>query len=87
MENHNAHELSAAIERANNTYLNKEKYQKLRENAFRATMEGEIVCKAWLNEFCRLTDKNFVDQRIIDQQFAKFKNPWNTQYYQPISII
>jgi len=56
MEQHNHQQLSQAIERANNTYLNKEKYNKLRENAFRATMDGDIVCRAWLNEFCRLTD-------------------------------
>jgi hypothetical protein len=49
------------MERAMNTFVNKDKYHKLRENAFRATMDGEIVCKAWLNEFCRLTEKNFVD--------------------------
>jgi starch synthase len=67
MEHHNVHELSSAIERAIGTFLNKEKYNKLRECAFRATMEGEIVCKAWLTEFCRLTDKNYVDQRIIDE--------------------
>ena len=61
MDHHNHHELGQAIERAMNTFRNKDKYHKLRENAFRATMDGEIVCKAWLNEFCRLTEKNFVD--------------------------
>ena len=61
MDHHNHHELGQAIERAMNTFRNKDKYHKLRENAFRATMCGEIVCKAWLNEFCRLTEKNFVD--------------------------
>lgn len=50
-----------AIDRALNTFKSKEKYAKLRENAFRATMDGEIVCKAWLNEFCRLSAKTFVD--------------------------
>lgn len=65
-ENFNHNDFTSAIERAINTYKNKEKYLKLRENAFRATMDGEIVCKAWLAEFCRLSEKNFVDQRVID---------------------
>jgi len=36
-------------------------------------MDGEIVCKAWLAEFCKLSEKNFVDQRIIDQTTNMFK--------------
>ncbi len=72
-ENFNHNDFTSAIERAINTYKNKEKYLKLRENAFRATMDGEIVCKAWLAEFCRLSEKNFVDQRIIDQTTNMFK--------------
>lgn len=72
-ENFNHNDFTSAIERAINTYRNKEKYLKLRENAFRATMDGEIVCKAWLAEFCRLSEKNFVDQRIIDQTTNMFK--------------
>ena len=70
-----------------NTFRNKEKYHKLRENAFRATMDGEIVCKAWLNEFCRITDKNFVDQKIIDETKRMFTKSWSPSYYQPISLI
>ena len=65
-EHHNQHELAAAIERALSIFRVKEKYAKLRENAFRATMDGEVVCKAWLSEFCRLSEKNFVDTRKID---------------------
>jgi len=61
MEHHNSHELGMAMERAMNTFKDKKKYLKLRRNAFKQTMEGEIVCKAWLNEFCRLTGNNFVD--------------------------
>ena len=37
-----------AIERSLGVYVNKAKYLKLRQNAFNATMPGEIVCKAWL---------------------------------------
>jgi hypothetical protein len=48
------------------TYRNKQKYLKLRDNAFKATMEGEIVCKAWLNEFYRLKNKIFIDYRIVN---------------------
>jgi hypothetical protein len=87
MEEHNHHELGMAVERAINTFKNKEKYYKLRENAFRATMDGEVVCKAWLGEFCRLTEKNFVDQRIIDETKKTFATPWSASYYQPISLI
>ena len=64
-ENYNHNDFIQAIERAINTYRNKEKYLKLRENAFRATMEGEVVCKAWLAEFCRLSEKNSVDQKAL----------------------
>ena len=87
MEHHNQHELGMAVERAVNTFKNKEKYYKLRENAFRATMDGEVVCKAWLSEFCRLTEKNFVDKRIIDETKKTFTKPWNASYYQPVSLI
>jgi hypothetical protein len=76
-----------AIERAMNTFKNKEKYYKLRENAFRATMCGEVVCKAWLSEFCRLTEKNFVDKKIIDETKKTFTKPWSAACYQPLSLI
>ena len=54
-----------AIERAIGTFKNKQKYAKLRENAFRATMSGEIVCKAWLNEFYRLRNKVYFDWQAL----------------------
>jgi len=54
-----------AMERAMGTFQNKQKYFKLRDNAFKATMSGEIVCKAWLGEFYRLKGKKFYNQKII----------------------
>lgn len=51
-------------------------------------MEGEVVCKAWLSEFCRLSDKNFVDQRKIDHLTAQFSGvSWTPADYESISII
>jgi len=77
-DHHNHHELGQSIERAVNTFRNKEKYLKLRENAFRATMDGEIVCKAWLGEFCRLTENNFFDQKVIDSTKKQITQSWNS---------
>ena len=50
-----------AMERAMGTYQNKQKYAKLRENAFKGTMSGDTVCKAWLGEFYRLRGKIYCD--------------------------
>lgn len=49
-------------------------------------MCGEVVSKAWLNEFYRLKDKIFIDYRIVNNLTAKFP-PWRPQDYTPISII
>jgi len=54
------------------TYKNKTKYLKLRENAFKATMDGGIVCKAWLAEFYRLNDKKMIDYRIVKDLEKQF---------------
>jgi len=53
-EAHNGGDLISAIDRAVGTFKNKEKYSILRKNAFKATMPGETVSKAWLGEFFRL---------------------------------
>ena len=50
-------------------------------------MDGEVVCKAWLSELCRVTDKTFVEKRIIDETYEKFTKPWDSTSYRPISII
>lgn len=85
-ESHSAGDMIGAMERAIGTYLNKPKYLKLRENAFKATMDGEVVSKAWLGEFFRLKGKIFVDYTVIKKLDDKFQ-PWHPQDYQPISII
>jgi len=85
-ESHHAGDMIGAMERAVGTYRNKPKYLKLRENAFKATMDGEVVSKAWLGEFFRLKDKIFVDYTVIKELEGKFA-PWHPQEYTPISII
>jgi len=47
-ESHTTGDCIFAMERAVGTFKNKQKYLKLRENAFKATMDGEVVSKAWL---------------------------------------
>lgn len=85
-EKHVASDFIFAIERAVGTFKNKPKYLKLRQNAFKATMDGEIVCKAWLEEFYRLKGKIFTDFKIIKEQTDKFE-AWKASDYSPISII
>ena len=60
------------MERAVGTFRNKPKYAKLRENAFNATMDGEIVSKAWLGEFYRLRGKIFIDYTLIKELEKNF---------------
>jgi len=74
------------MDRAIGTYKNKAQYNKLRDNAFKATMDGEVVSKAWLNEFYRLRGKRFVDYTVINKLKKEFQ-PWSPQDYTPISII
>ena len=50
-------------------------------------MDGEVVCRAWLAEICRVTGKNFAEKRIIDETQAKFTKPWDSTSYRPTSII
>ena len=85
-EGHNVGDMVYAMERAVGTFKNKQKYLKLRKNAFKATMDGEVVSKAWLNEFYRLKEKIFIDYRIVKDNENKF-SPWSPQDYAPISII
>ena len=74
------------MERALVTFRNKPKYHKLRENAFKATMSGEVVCKAWLGEFYRLKGTKFMNQKIIKDLEKQFE-PWHPSDYTPVSII
>jgi len=66
-ESHANPDFIFAIERAVGTFRNKPKYLKLRENAFKATMDGAVVSKAWLSEFFRLKGKVFVDFTIMKE--------------------
>jgi len=85
-ESHNAQDMIYAMERAVGTFRNKPKYLKLRENAFKATMCGERVSKAWLGEFCRLKNKIMINYKTVEDLTPKFNN-WRPQDYTPISII
>ena len=75
-----------AIERALGTFSNKQKYAKLRMNAFNATMPGETVCKAWLKEFYRLRGKIYVDFKTMIESQTQFKS-WDPNSYEPINIF
>lgn len=85
-EQHAAGDFIWAMKRAMNVFGNKQKYNRLREGAFKATMAGETVCKAWLAEFFRLRNKVFVDESMIKTVEESFK-PWSTTDFTPISII
>ena len=85
-ESHTTGDFIFAMERAVGTFKNKPKYVKLRENAFKATMDGEVVSKAWLREFYRLRGKQYIDYTVSKDLEGKFL-PWAPQDYTPISII
>lgn len=85
-ESYTADDFIFAMERALGTFRNKHQYNKLRENAFKATMPGEVVCKAWLNEFYRLKGKVFTDYTHVKAIEKNFMS-WRPQDYTPISII
>jgi len=61
----------SALTRAINTFRDKFQYNKLRENAFKGVMHGETVCKAWLQEFCKLRTKISVDQAVVKETLLK----------------
>ena len=85
-ESHTTGDFIFAMERAVGTFRNKQKYMKLRENAFKATMCGDKVSRAWLGEFCRLRGKIFIDYKVVKDTEANF-TPWHPSNYTPISII
>lgn len=82
----NKDDLAAAIHRAIGTFQNKQKYAKIRENAFRATMSGEIVTKAWLAEFYRLRGKVYFDFDRYDEAYNSL-GTWDVQNHQPLNVI
>ncbi len=83
-ESHSTRDMVFAMERAIGTFKNKEKYQKLRKNAFRGTMSGEIVCKAWLKEFNRLRGKILIDETVVDKTVKSIPD-WQPSMYKPMS--
>jgi glycogen synthase len=60
-EQYSKNDFIYAMKRAIGTFNNKAKYARLRVNSFEATMPGETVCKAWLEEFYRLRGKIYFD--------------------------
>lgn len=86
-DHYNHQEFEKAVDRAMTVYKQKNFYRKLRENAFHATMSGEVVCKAWLGEFCRIQEQLYVDKNIVEETKRKFDAPWRPDEYQQISII
>ena len=74
-ESHSTGDFIFAMDRALGTFKNKAQYNKLRDNAFKATMDGEVVSKAWLNEFYRLRGKRFVDYSVVNKLSKQFQ-PW-----------
>ena len=85
-ESHAPGDAIFAVERAVGTFHNKAKYAKLRDNAFRATMCGDRVSRAWLQEFYRLHGKIFIDYTVVNSLYERFPE-WSPMDYAPISLI
>lgn len=85
-ETYTAEDMVFSMERAIGTFKNKEKYAKLRDNAFEGTMSGDVVCKAWLGEFYRLRGKIYVDETTIAEN-SKDMTQWTPDQYKPINIV
>ena len=49
-------------------------------------MPGETVCIAWLQEFCRMRQKVFIDYNEMMATKALFSE-WSPQMYTPINIV
>ncbi len=74
------------MERAIGIYKYKAKYERLRANAFAATMPGETVSKAWLEEFFRLKGKLYYDYNEYQKQTSKITE-WDETQYSPLNIF
>ena len=83
-ESHTKSDFIFACERAIGTFKNKAKYARIRENAFNSTMDGEVVSKAWLKEFCRLRGKVHIEQSALHDALNKMR-PWAPETYKPMS--
>ena len=74
-----------AIRRAVNVFNNKSQYEMLRLGAEKATMPGEIVCKAWLQEFFRLKNKAYYECADFENCLKEI-TPWDESQYTPLNI-
>lgn len=70
-ESYDTVDMISALTRAVNTFKDKFHYNILRENAFKGVMHGDTVCKAWLQEFCKLRTKISVDLSIVKETLLK----------------
>eukprot|EP01022_Parablepharisma_sp_SALTPOND_P024880 TRINITY_DN55_c0_g1_i1.p1 TRINITY_DN55_c0_g1~~TRINITY_DN55_c0_g1_i1.p1 ORF type:complete len:1631 (+),score=215.10 TRINITY_DN55_c0_g1_i1:3219-8111(+) len=80
-ESYNHGDFIYAMERAIGTFHNKEKYNILRENARRSTMDGATVTRAWAKEFYRLRGKVFIDQELEAKELEAINTEWNYTKY------
>lgn len=74
------------MQRAIGIFNNKHKYEKLRVNAFNATMPGETVSKAWLTEFYRLKQKVYYEHEEMLKKQAKIES-LKEEEYEPLNIF
>lgn len=79
-ENYNRADFQFAMDRAVGTFLNKEKYKKLRKNAFESVMDGSTVTREWDKEFYRLRGKYFAEQLTPDE-IEKIPSDWNFEKF------
>ena len=80
LENHSRGDFIYAVERAIGTFIKKDKYKILRENAFKSTMDGATVTKAWCKEFYRLKNK-FFSESCGEAEEAKIPKDWNFEKF------
>ena len=78
-ESFNRGDLIYAIERAIGTFINKEHYAILRENAFKSTMDGATVSREWCKEFYRLRGKLFVEK--LNEEAKEIPKEWDYNSY------
>lgn len=71
-----------AVQRAVNTYRNKEHYQILRKNAFESTIDVDDVSRAWNKEFHRLFSKTFMDPIIMKDHLALIDKTFDEAAYE-----
>lgn len=58
----------------------------MRVNAFNATMPGETVSKAWLQEFYRLRNKVYYDHDKMTDILKKIKE-WSPSDFKPLNFF